>query len=107
MKKDEVNGLIFFNRNLLFERTPFISLKEKRGIDYLWEKFPHISLYQMRITGMARYSAILGGFMSMYPVFAQYTPPYRCETVFDNNEEFSWLTWKQVESLTTETSFCR
>ncbi|CAG5108276.1 Oidioi.mRNA.OKI2018_I69.chr1.g3719.t1.cds [Oikopleura dioica] len=43
----------------------------------------------------------------MYPVFAQYTPPYRCESVFDNNDDFSWLTWKQIENLTTtDTPYC-
>ena len=57
---------------------------------------------------MASYAGILGGFMAMYPVFAQYTPPYRCESVFDNNDEFSWLTWKQIENITTtDTPYCR
>ena len=89
------------------EKLPIILSKDKFGLDYLWERLPHISFYQLRITGMASYASVLGGFLAIYPVFAQYTPPYRCETVFDNIEEFSWLSWKQVESLTTETPFCR
>ena len=89
------------------EKLPIILSKDKFGLDYLWERLPHISFYQLRITGMASYASVLGGFLAIYPVFAQYTPPYRCKTVFDNNEEFSWLTWKQMETLTNETPFCR
>jgi hypothetical protein len=92
---------------LELEKTPFFTKKEKRGTDYLWERLPHISLYQLRITGLASYAGIFGGMITMYPVFAQYTPPYRCETVFDNNDEFSWLTWEQIKSLSTRTPFCR
>jgi OCT family organic cation transporter-like MFS transporter 4/5 len=88
------------------ENLSIISSKGKFGLDYLWEKLPHISAYQLRITGMASYASVLGGFLAIYPVFAQYTPPHRCQTFFDNNEDFSWLTWKQVEQLTLETPFC-
>ena len=45
--------------------------EEKRGFDLVWDFLPHISGYQLRITGMAGYAAIVGGFMAIYPVFAQ------------------------------------
>ena len=48
-----------------------MSTEEKRGFDLVWDYLPHISGYQLRITGMAGYAAIVGGFMAIYPVFAQ------------------------------------
>lgn len=93
-------------KNVELQKTPFFQ-KEKFGTDFLWERLPHISIYQLRITGTASYAAVFGGLMTTFPVFAQYTPPFRCETAFDNNKEFSWLTWEQIKSLTTSTPFCR
>ena len=36
-----------------------------------------------------------GAFMAIYPVFAQYKPPVRCETIFDTQKEFRWSVQKQ------------
>ncbi|CAG5108274.1 Oidioi.mRNA.OKI2018_I69.chr1.g3718.t1.cds [Oikopleura dioica] len=88
------------------EKAQLISAKEKRGIDYLWEKLPHFSWYQLRITAMAGYSAVIGGFMAVYPVFAQLKPPHRCQTELDKRDGFSWLSWEEIKALTTGGSTC-
>ena len=63
----------------------FLDADELTGFDKIWTELPHISAYQVRISGVAGYLAIMGGFMAIYPVFAQYKPPTRCQTVFDAN----------------------
>jgi len=47
-------------------------VKEKKGFDHVWERLPHISFYQFWITTFPSVSSLMGGFMSIYPVFAQY-----------------------------------
>ena len=39
-----------------------------------------------------------GGFVALYPVFAQYKPPVRCKTVFDNGN-YSFLTFSEIKPL--------
>lgn len=41
-----------------------------------------------------------GGFVALYPVFAQYKPPVRCKTVFDNGN-YSFLTFSEIKLLST------
>ena len=38
--------------------------------------------------------------MAIYPVFAQYKPPIRCTTAFDN-ENYSFLSFDEIKKLST------
>jgi OCT family organic cation transporter-like MFS transporter 4/5 len=62
-----------------------IIISSVADFDEIWNHLPHASFYQMRILSFAGYLGIVAGFMAIYPVFAQYAPPSRCETVFDQN----------------------
>ena len=84
----------------------FLAGDEPSGFDKIWTVLPHISIYQARIAGMAGYVAFIAGFMGIYPVFAQYKPPTRCETVFDKNFTDYNLTWNQIHELTSNTPEC-
>ena len=46
--------------------------QEKKGFDRVWDRLPHISWYQFRITTLPSVASLVGGFMSIYPVFAQF-----------------------------------
>ena len=80
--------------------------EELSEFDKIWNILPHISSYQIRISGLAGYGAFVTGFMGIYPVFAQYKPPTRCETVFDKNFTDYNLTWNQIHELTSNTPEC-
>ena len=58
------------------------------SFDSIWEKIPHISCYQFRLLILVGLMGFQGAFMAIYPVFAQYKPPVRCETIFDTKKEF-------------------
>lgn len=46
--------------------------------------------------------------MAIYPVFAQYKPPVRCETIFDlQSLEYSFLTFDEIQTITTKTPYCQ
>ena len=62
-------------------------------------------MYQARISGLAGYVAFVGGFMAIYPVFAQYKPPTRCATAFDTTQYN--LTWDEIFTLSTNTPSCQ
>ena len=53
--------------------------------DEIWNHLPHVSLYQIRILVFAGYLGIISGLLDIFPVFAQYAPETRCESVFDAN----------------------
>lgn len=55
---------------------------------------------------MAGYVSFLAGFTALYPVFAQYKPPTRCQTIFDIETKFEFLTWGEIKNLSTSTPFC-
>jgi len=80
--------------------------KESEGFDDIWNVLPHISVYQIRISGLAGYLAFVAGFMAMYPVFAQYKPDARCQSVFDQDPQFDFLTFDEVKELMTNTPSC-
>ncbi|CBY43176.1 unnamed protein product [Oikopleura dioica] len=82
-------------------------VKEKKGFDHVWERLPHISFYQFWITTFPSVSSLMGGFMSIYPVFAQYKPPYRCQNGLDRAELSSNFSFQEISELTTETPFCK
>lgn len=44
--------------------------------------------------------------MAIYPVFAQYKPPLRCTTVFDNGN-YDFLSFDEIKKLSTETPNCQ
>ena len=49
----------------------------------------------------------LTGMCAIYPVFAQYKPPVRCKTIFDEeSSSLPSLTFEEITILTTETPFC-
>ena len=75
------------------------------GFDVIWKTLPHFSLYQARITMFAGYVCFTSGFTALFPVFAQYKPPTRCATVFDNTTQFD-LDWNQIFTISTNTSDC-
>ena len=65
------------------------------AFDSIWEKIPHISCYQWRLLILVGMMGFQGAFMAIYPVFAQYKPPVRCETIFDTQKEFRSSVQKQ------------
>ena len=65
------------------------------AFDSIWEKIPHISCYQWKLLILVGMMGFQGAFMAIYPVFAQYKPPVRCETIFDTQKEFRWSVQKQ------------
>ena len=79
---------LFFCTSTWELKKDFLDDDEPTGFDKIWTELPHISVYQLRIFGVAGYIAMMGGFMAMYPVFAQYKPPTRCQTVFDKNTKY-------------------
>ena len=54
------------------EENKLIEEREKKGFDRVWDRLPHISWYQFRITTLPSVASLVGGFMSIYPVFAQF-----------------------------------
>ena len=77
------------------------------AFDEIWQKLPHISAYQVRLLVLVGYVGIIGGFMAIYPVFAQFKPDIRCETIFDTDPDFNFLTFDEIKSLTTDTPACQ
>ena len=65
------------------------------AFDSIWEKIPHISCYQWKLLILVGMMGFQGAFMAIYPVFAQYKPPVRCETIFDTQKEFRSSVQKQ------------
>ena len=57
------------------EEEDFIEEREKKGFDHVWDRLPHISAYQFWITTFPSVASLVGGFLSIYPVFAQYKVP--------------------------------
>ena len=57
--------------------------EELKGFNVVWKKLPHISLYQVRLSVLGGYCCFISGLWATYPNFAQYKPPTRCQTVFD------------------------
>ena len=80
---------------------------EDFSFDDIWTKLPHISAYQVRLLICVGYVGFIGGFMAIYPVFAQFKPDIRCETIFDTEPGFEFLTFDEVKSLTTDTPNCQ
>ena len=56
---------------------------ELKGFNVVWKKLPHISWYQVRLSVLGGYCCFISGLWATYPNFAQYKPPTRCKTVFD------------------------
>ncbi|CAG5081482.1 Oidioi.mRNA.OKI2018_I69.PAR.g9888.t1.cds [Oikopleura dioica] len=79
----------------------------KSGFDLVWDRLPHLSWYQFRITAVGGVASLAGGFMSMYPVFAQYTPPYRCTSAFDHLGLADKFSFDEIFELSTDTQSCQ
>ncbi|CBY40770.1 unnamed protein product, partial [Oikopleura dioica] len=108
-KWENVSGWELSTRILMMkkEEEKFVKEKEKKGFDHVWERLPHISFYQFWITTFPSVSSLMGGFMSIYPVFAQYKPPYRCQNGLDRAELSPNFSFQEISELTTETLFCK
>ena len=74
------------------------------GFNRVWAKLPHISLYQMSISATAGYCCMINGLWAMYPNFAQYKTPARCQSVFDGSDTGYDMSFDQVQNLTTSLS---
>ena len=77
------------------------------SFDDIWDRLPHISAYQVRLLICVGYVGFIGGFMAIYPVFAQFKPDIRCETIFDTDTTFNFLTFEEIKSLPTDPPACQ
>ena len=62
------------------EKKTFVEKSDENfSFDEIWNVLPHISWYQYLLLGLCGINTGFGGgTLVMYPMFAQYEPPYTC-----------------------------
>ena len=55
------------------------------GFDWIWRYLPSLSGYQIWIVVISGYVATIGGYTAVFPVFAQYDQPSRCQNQLDES----------------------
>ena len=58
--------------------------EENIGHDDMWTFLPHASRYQYTVVFLVAFSGVSGGWLTYWPTFCQYAPPFRCHSLVDD-----------------------
>ena len=70
----------------------------------IWKFIPHSSKYQYAVVITLSYVAFTNGWIIMWAVFGQYTPPFRCRSVLDNTTLAETASFQTMHDLVANLS---